>query len=345
MKVPQCQKKDRKMTAFFFFWVLPKDILVDLVMKDVTWTEPTQFWMWAFCNPCAGSRDAFCLLFLRGESSRCWLCVLSSGHGAELRQERCSSSAKHREPELPEHSSPEELPALNICNSKYEIFVSHPFFSQHVKKEALLIDFSAIFLWHMPWHCSTDAITSSMVQKYSFSKLCDCSQEARTSHNYSKRSVEENYTLMLYLEEVSLRSSTFISTCSNLLQQFLSVWLPLDIVLVNCCAGLCTDGTASPSLVLQHSLPTGQVPEVLPAFSLFHVCTHMHCRTPCSFSVVCILCAVAVRVGHLKAFLTAAYERMKHEDNNRICNNKSVRSNPVHNIQIKSKNFCSDIQK
>lgn len=150
---------------------------------------------------------------------------------------------------------------------------------------------------------------------------------------------------MLYLEEVSLRSSTFISTCSNLLQQFLSVWLPLDIVLVNCCAGLCSDGTASPCLVLQHSLPTGQVPEVLPAFSLFHVCTHMHCRTPCSFSVVCILCAVAVRVGHLKAFLTAAYERMKHEDNNRICNNKSVRSNPVHNIQIKSKNFCSDIQK
>lgn len=61
-----------------------------------------------------------------------------------------SAAAKHREPELPEHSSPAELPALNICNSKYEIFVSHFFFPQHVKKEALLIDFSAIFLWHMP---------------------------------------------------------------------------------------------------------------------------------------------------------------------------------------------------
>lgn len=193
---------------------------------------------------CAGSRDAFCLLFLRGGSPRCWLCVLrlwARGWtaAAALQQlckaqgeQSCLSTARMKNCLLWTYA---------ILNMKYLRLAFFFFFLQHVKKEALLIDFSAIFLWHMPWHCSTDAITSSVVQKYSFSKLCDCSQEAWTSHNYSKRSVEENHTLMLYLEEVSMCDSMFISTCRNLRQQFLLVWLSLDIVLVNCCAGVCSD--------------------------------------------------------------------------------------------------------
>lgn len=154
--------------------------------------------MWAFCNPWAGSRDAFCLPFLRGSSCCCWL---SWGSGLWA-----AAGALQQSTESPSCLSTARLQSCllwtyAILNMKYLCLTF--FFPQHVKKEALLIDFSAIFLWHMPWHCSTDAITSSMVQKHSFSKLCDCSQEARTSHNYSKRSVEKN-TLMLYLEEVSM---------------------------------------------------------------------------------------------------------------------------------------------
>lgn len=221
-------------------------------------------------------QGAFCLLFLRGGFPWCWLprVCWGSGHGAELQQEHCSSSAQHREPE---HSSPAELPALNICNSKYEIFVSRFFFPQHVKKEALLIDFSAIFLWHMPWHCSTDAITSNMVQKYSFSKPCDCSQEAQTSHNYSKRSVEENHILMLYLEEVSMCKLMFIST--------LVIWCSisssvvcLDMVLVNCCAGLCSDGTASPCPVAAQS--SNRTSSRSASCLLFVPCVHTHEHNP-----------------------------------------------------------------
>lgn len=66
------------------------------------------------------------------------------------------------------------------------------------------------------------------------SKLCNCSQEARTSHNYSKSLVEENHTLMLYLEEISivrLLLCMFISACRSLMQQFLLV-LFLDVVLL-----------------------------------------------------------------------------------------------------------------
>lgn len=184
------------------------------------------------------------LLLLRGVSPLCWLSVpglRARGSTAAAAAPQSTGSRGRLQSCL--------LWTYAILNMKYLCLAFFFFFfSQHVKEEALLIDFSAIFLWHMPWHCSTDAITSSMVQKYSFSKLCDCSQDARTSHNYSKRSVEENHALKLYLEEVSMCNFTFISACSNLLQQFLLV-RSLDMVLVNCCAGLCSDGTASPCLV------------------------------------------------------------------------------------------------
>lgn len=35
---------------------------------------------------------------------------------------------------------------------------------------------------------------------------------------------------------------------------------------------------------------------------------------------------------------------MIHEDKDCICNNKRLRSNQVHNIQLMSKNACSSIQ-
>lgn len=177
-------------------------------MKDVTQTEPTLFWMRAFCNLWAGSRDAFCLLFLRG-GSLCadWVCW-GSGHRAELQQEHCSSSAKHREPEP---SSPAELPALNICNSKYEIFVSCFFFPSMLRRRIC-------WLISVLYSCGIcHDIVPQMLSPAAWYKNTHF-QSSVTAHKKPKplitiqRSVEENHTLMLYLEEVSMCNFTFIST-------------------------------------------------------------------------------------------------------------------------------------